>query len=109
VEKKSFKAGIYRFTGSHFIGPDDELRLEKDHGKEPLVICEWPPKRIDPRGLYCFVTTDKDTYSVRANALDQIEIVVLEWQRKDYMTHNQEVAARVEAMHKYYQTKIAVT
>lgn len=95
-----FFATIYRFTGATFLGPKGEEDLAA--AKQEFVIAFDPPQKVDPRDLYIYVSDGYNTYSVTKKTVEKIDTVYVLWERKKFMTHNQEVGAKLAAMNKCF-------
>lgn len=100
MTNEHFFTTIYRFTGPTLMGTGDEWMLK--HNKIEYVIAFCPAGPVDPKGLFIYVTDGDTTYTVSKRTLESIDIVGIDWQRTKYMTHNQEVIAKLKAMNDYF-------
>jgi hypothetical protein len=86
------------FLGRTFLCPESNLK------KGEIVLIT--KKNIDPAGLYCFVTTLKGTETASVKQLAIVEKVEIEWERKPFMTWNQELVAQLDAVTAYLRKDI---
>jgi hypothetical protein len=92
------RVAFFKFLGRTFLCPDSSL-------KEGDIVCSLLPlKQIDPLNKYQFVSDGSETHSVSKKQLQLLQTGAFDWQRKQFMTHNQEVASQIKDMNNYFNS-----
>lgn len=101
--KKSFDLGIYTFHRT-IAGPlcpkDDQLTKEGT-----VFACLHPLQNVDPSNIYCFGVSklDGSTKTLVRKNLKWSKIVTLTYIKEDFMSHEQEIWAKLNAAVAYFK------
>jgi hypothetical protein len=91
-----FKARLYELTNKTFLCPHSDMKAGD------LCIAFHPFNKVDPRGLYAFVVdVDGTTQSVTKRFLKMKDEMLLEWERPQLCTANEEMLLKLKAMRNY--------
>lgn len=92
------RVAFYKFKGRTFLCPESPL-------KENDIVCSLLPlQKVDPRDLFQYVSDGNETHTVRKDRLDLIQSGAFDWERKQFMTHNQEVESQIKSMNTYFHS-----
>lgn len=102
--KKPFDIGIYIFRRT-IAGP--QCGKDDQQTKEGSVFaCLHPLQNVDPSNLYCFGVSKQDgaTKTLVRKNLKFSKIITLEFQKEEFMSHEQEIWAKLNGAVQYFRT-----